>query len=117
MPSPPGWAKSISRPCASPKTWTCSSAARISTQPGRLSNRRASAIAIRQAPICLDGPDARARDAVRVIFAGERVRPEYVLPAPDVSESEESEAFKVLRLDALVRMKLASFRDKDRTHL
>jgi hypothetical protein len=39
------------------------------------------------------------------------------LPAPDVNESEESEAFRVLRLEALVRMKLTSFRDKDRTHL
>ncbi len=65
----------------------------------------------------LDGPDAKARDAVHVIFAGERVRPEYALPAPDVIESEPSEAFRVLRLDALVRMKLTSFRDKDRTHL
>ena len=65
----------------------------------------------------LDGPDAKARDAVRVIFAGERVRPDYPLPAPDVTESEPSEAFRVLRLDALVRMKLTSFRDKDRTHL
>jgi hypothetical protein len=65
----------------------------------------------------LDGPNAKARDAVHIIFAGERVRPEYALPAPDVSESEDSEAFRVLRLDALVRMKLTSFRDKDRTHL
>jgi hypothetical protein len=65
----------------------------------------------------LDGPDAKARDAVHVIFAGERVRPEYGFPAPDVLESEESETFRVLRLDALVRMKLTSFRDKDRTHL
>ena len=65
----------------------------------------------------LDGPDAKARDAVHVIFAGERVRPEYVLPAPDLIESEQSEAFRVLGLDALVRMKLTSFRDKDRTHL
>jgi hypothetical protein len=65
----------------------------------------------------LDGPDAKARDAVHVIFAGERVRPDYLLPAPDVIESEPSEAFRVLRLDALVRMKLTSFRDKDRTHL
>ena len=65
----------------------------------------------------LDGPDAKARDAVHVIFAGERVRPDYALPAPDVIESEPSETFRVLRLDALVRMKLTSFRDKDRTHL
>jgi hypothetical protein len=65
----------------------------------------------------LDGPDAKARDAVRVIFAGERVRPDYALPAPNVDESEPTETFRVLRLDALVRMKLTSNRDKDRTHL
>jgi hypothetical protein len=65
----------------------------------------------------LDGPDAKARDAVHVIFCGEKVRPEYVLPVPDVTESEPDKAFQVLSLDALVRMKLTSFRDKDRTHL
>jgi hypothetical protein len=65
----------------------------------------------------LDGPDAKARDAVHVIFATEKVRADYVLPAPEVTESEVSEGFRVLRLDALVRMKLTSFRDKDKTHL
>jgi hypothetical protein len=65
----------------------------------------------------LDGPDAKARDAVHVIFAGEKVRLDYAVPAPDVLESEPAEEFRVLRLDALVRMKLTSFRDKDRTHL
>src|SRR5437867_11422610 len=65
----------------------------------------------------LDGPQAKARDAVHVVFAGEKVRPEYLLPAPDVSESEATPSFRVLMLEALVRMKLTSFRDKDRTHL
>jgi hypothetical protein len=65
----------------------------------------------------LDGPHAKARDALHIIFAGEKVRVDYALPAPDVAESEPSETFRVLRLDALVRMKLTSFRDKDRTHL
>ena len=65
----------------------------------------------------LDGPAAKARDAVHVIYAGERVRPEYPLPAPELTESEASEMFRVLSLDALIRMKLTSFRDKDRTHL
>jgi hypothetical protein len=36
---------------------------------------------------------------------------------PDVSEAEETETFRLLSLDALVRMKLTSFRDKDRVHL
>jgi len=65
----------------------------------------------------LDGPQARARDAVHVIFAGEKVKPGYVLLAPDVNESEAAEAFRIVQLSALVRMKLTSYRDRDRTHL
>ena len=65
----------------------------------------------------LDGPDAKARDAVHVIFAGERVRPEYQLPTPGTDESERAAGFRLLSLDALVRMKLTSFRDKDRVHV
>jgi hypothetical protein len=65
----------------------------------------------------LDAPGAKARDSVRVVFAGEKVQPEYVASAPDVSESESTASFRVLRLEPLVRMKLTSFRDKDRTHL
>jgi hypothetical protein len=65
----------------------------------------------------LDGPEAKARDAVHLVFANEKVRPEYVLPTPDVAESEPSAAFRLLALESLVRMKLTSFRDKDRTHL
>jgi hypothetical protein len=65
----------------------------------------------------LDGPSAGPRDAVHVIYAGEKVRPTYIVPAPDVSESELLPPFRLINLEALVRMKLTSFRDKDRTHL
>lgn len=65
----------------------------------------------------LDGPTAKARDAVHLVFAGEKIRPEYVLPAPDVEECELSASFRLLSLESLVRMKLTSFRDKDRMHL
>jgi hypothetical protein len=65
----------------------------------------------------LDGPEAKARDAVHIVFAAEKVRADYAAPAPDVSESEETETFCLLSLDSLVRMKLTSFRDKDRVHL
>lgn len=65
----------------------------------------------------LDGPQAKARDAVHVVFAGERVRPEYLSPAPGIHESEASDQFRLLNLDALVRMKLTSFRRKDQMHL
>jgi hypothetical protein len=65
----------------------------------------------------LDGPGAKARDAVHVIFSGEKVRPEYHAPVPDVSEAESFKSYRVLALEALVRMKLTSYRDKDKTHL
>ena len=65
----------------------------------------------------LDGPGAKARDAVHVVFAGEKVRKEYSNPAPDVDQCDATGAFAVLTLDALVQMKLTSYRDKDRTHL
>lgn len=65
----------------------------------------------------LDGPGARARDAVRILFANEKVREEYVQPTPSVTESERTPQFRVLTLEALVRMKLTSNRDKDRTHV
>jgi hypothetical protein len=65
----------------------------------------------------LDGPNARAHDAVPVVFAAEKVRPDNLSPAPDVSESEPTAEFRLVSLEALVRMKLIAFRDKDRTHL
>jgi hypothetical protein len=67
--------------------------------------------------VFLDGPKAKARDAVHVIFANEKVRPHESLPNPDVTESESAERFRVLKLEALVRFKLTAFRDKDRVHL
>ncbi len=65
----------------------------------------------------LDGPEGSVRSAIHIIYAGERVRPNYILPAPDVTESEEGPDFTVATLEALVRMKLTSFRLRDRVHL
>jgi len=67
--------------------------------------------------IFLDGPEASARDAVHIVLAGEKVRPDNLLAAPDVTEAEDADQFRLVSLPALVRMKLVSFRDKDRTHL
>lgn len=69
--------------------------------------------------IFLDGPDAKLRDAVHVVLAGEKVRPEYATPAPGVSDSVQLEnaQFRVVTLEALVRMKLTAFRRKDQVHL
>lgn len=65
----------------------------------------------------LDGPSAKARDAVHILFAGEKVRPDHAYPAPDVAEAEAAEGMRLVSLDALVRMKLTFFRDRDRMHI
>jgi hypothetical protein len=66
----------------------------------------------------LDGPRAKARDAVHVALANEKIRQEYHSPAPDVTSSEVTSAgFRILDLEALVRMKLTSFRRKDQVHI
>lgn len=65
----------------------------------------------------LDGPDAKARDAVHVVFAGEKVRESDLAPVPSIDESEHVENVRVVTLAGLVQMKLTSHRDKDRTHL
>lgn len=67
--------------------------------------------------VFLDGPDAKVRSAVHVIFAGEKVRPHEALPNPEVSQSVQLNQYRVLDLKALVQIKLTAFRDKDRTHL
>jgi hypothetical protein len=72
---------------------------------------------VRGIDMFLDGPGAKSRDAVHVIFAAEKVRDDDVVPAPDVTDSEWDQSFRVVSLQALVRMKLTSFRRKDQMHL
>lgn len=72
---------------------------------------------VRGVDMFLDGPDTKARDAVHVLFAGEKVRPDDTLPTPDIDEAEQAAFFRVLSLNALVRVKLSVFRTKDQMHL
>ncbi|MFM7833450.1 MAG: hypothetical protein ACKPJD_16785, partial [Planctomycetaceae bacterium] len=65
----------------------------------------------------LDGPDAKARDAVRVIFAGTKVREEYTETVPQLDAFEWLQNTRTLPLEHLVRMKLTSFRRKDQVHI
>jgi hypothetical protein len=70
----------------------------------------------------LDGPGAKAREAVHILFAGEKVRPDDLAAAVELAEvsSLESAAtgpIYVPSLEALVRMKLTSYRLKDQVHL
>lgn len=65
----------------------------------------------------LDGPSASPRQAVHLVFAGETVRPGEPAPNPDVSESTDTGTFRLLNLEALVRIKLTAYRRKDQVHL
>lgn len=66
----------------------------------------------------LEREDPNPRHAVHLVWAGEKVRPEYELPSPQIDEREElSPGLPVVSLPGLVRMKLLSYRDRDRVHL
>lgn len=67
--------------------------------------------------VFLDGPESSVRDAVHIVFAGEKVREHEPAANPDVNESSRGDGFQVLTLEALVQIKLTAHRDKDRTHL
>jgi len=65
----------------------------------------------------IDGPQGRPSEAVHILFAGEKVRPDYEHASPDLDESERAADFQVAKLEALVRMKLIANRRKDQVHL
>ncbi len=65
----------------------------------------------------LDGPNAKARDAVHAVFAGTKVRDDYLAPVPEIDHYELMDDARTLPLDRLVTMKLTSYRRKDQVHL
>lgn len=65
----------------------------------------------------LDHAGASPRDAVHIVYAGEIVKSGETSSNPDVSESHDTGAFRVLSLEALVRNKLTAFRRNDQVHL
>lgn len=67
--------------------------------------------------IFLDHAAASPREAVHIIFADEIVRPGEPGPNPSIDESTDMGQFRVLTLDAVVRIKLTAFRRKDQVHL
>ena len=65
----------------------------------------------------IDGPDGKTSDGVHLLFAGEKVKADDPVPVAEMSETEQGAAFRVVSLEALVRMKLVAFRRKDQVHL
>jgi len=65
----------------------------------------------------IDGPNGKPSQGVHLLFAGEVVREKDELPTPTLDEVTAGPRFRLVSLEALLRMKLTSFRDKDRTHI
>lgn len=66
----------------------------------------------------VDAREPRARSAVHMIFVREKVRPEYLETVPDFSAPvKTSEGVLLAPVADLVRMKLTSYRLKDRVHI
>jgi hypothetical protein len=64
----------------------------------------------------LTADNPKARSAVHVIFVNEKVRPEYLEPIP-ASEPVRTKGILIAPVCDLVRMKLTSFRLKDKVHI
>jgi hypothetical protein len=66
----------------------------------------------------LDDAEPRASSGIHMVFAGEKVRPEYVEAVPGFSEpTRTAEGVLIAPVADLVRMKLTSFRLKDKVHI
>jgi hypothetical protein len=66
----------------------------------------------------VDAVKPSARSAVHLLMVRERVRPSDEEPVPGFSEPvETTEGILLAPVSALVRMKLTSYRSKDRTHI
>lgn len=73
---------------------------------------------LRDLIVFTDPEEPSRRSGIHLVWAGERLRPSYNIPSPDVTEAEADQSgMRVVTLEALVRMKLTSFRDHDRMHL
>lgn len=69
-------------------------------------------------PVFVDRINPKVRRGVHIIFAGEKVHPYDLNPAPDLSRIGRSEDdFAVIDLVPLLVMKLTAFRLKDKVHL
>lgn len=66
----------------------------------------------------LDRRRPSPKSGVHLVFANERIRPDYAHPAPDPRNAARAAAgFMVIDLTALVHMKLQSFRRIDQVHI
>ncbi len=65
----------------------------------------------------VDSEQPKARSAVHLVFLNEKVRPDYLEPVPSSPPATTQEGILLAPVSDLVRMKLTSYRLKDRVHL
>lgn len=65
----------------------------------------------------LEGKENSVRYAIHIVLANRMVKQDDFEPTPDVEPVEYGDGIRILPLERLVRMKLNSFRLKDRVHL
>ena len=67
----------------------------------------------------VDAEAPKARSAVHLLFAGEKVRDADVEPVPALAEPgiDSEDGVLVTSVASIVRMKLISFRQRDKTHI
>ena len=65
----------------------------------------------------VDAERPKARSAVHLVFLNEKVRPDYVEAVPDSPPDSTREGILLASVPDLVRMKLTSYRLKDRVHI
>ncbi len=64
-----------------------------------------------------DGPEGKPSEAIHLVFAGEKSRPDHLLPAPEIQTVKDPADFPVIALESLIFMKLMSNRRKDQVHI
>jgi hypothetical protein len=64
-----------------------------------------------------DGAQGKPSEAVHLLFAGEKTRPDHPLPAPEIQTVGDPANFRVISPESLVAMKLTSNRVRDHMHL
>src|SRR5260221_14052312 len=64
-----------------------------------------------------DGPEGKPSEAIHLLFAGERTRPDHLLPAPGILTVNEPAGFRVFTLESLVSMLLVLSRNQHHMHV
>ena len=64
-----------------------------------------------------DGPDGKPSEAIHLLFAGERIRPDHLLPASEIQTVADPANFPVIPLESLIKIELMSNRNENGMHL